>query len=114
MKFLKELPLYQTVQPYKLHGYPDLADELQTNCVYEEVDDIQAEDLRISKRDCHFDVEGFEYIRAPSRCRLTAETFETDGDIENAVVQAYIEETMATVQRRLRAHAIFTIDWRVT
>jgi hypothetical protein len=46
LKILKELPLYETVQPYKLHGFPELSDTQQTNFVYEEVEKINVTDIR--------------------------------------------------------------------
>lgn len=78
MKFLKELPIYEVVQPYKLHGFPELSVEQQTNCVYEEIEDVLADGLRDSKSKGRFEEEGFEFMYAPTGCALSAEFFERD------------------------------------
>lgn len=112
MKFLKELPLYETVQPYKLHDFPELDEEQQTNCVYEERQ-VFAQDLRGSKRRPTFAVEGFEFIDAPTSCVLKDTVFETEGHQPDSVVEAYINETMDLVKKTLGVQFAVTIDWRV-
>ena len=114
LKFLKDLPIYQDVQPYRLHGYPELSEEQQTNCVYEEISGIHVEDLRNCKRMPRFEVEGFEFMNAPSRCNLSAEVFETEDSDMNKIVQDYVEETMQLVKDRLHSRSVITIDWRVS
>ena len=42
LTFLKELPLYDEVQPCKLHDFSDLSEAQQTNCVYKTVDEVTA------------------------------------------------------------------------
>jgi hypothetical protein len=113
MKFLKELPIYEVVQPYKLHGFPELSLEQQTNCVYEEIKDVVAEDLRDSKYKCRFENEGFEFMKAPTGCALSAEVFERDNLDVNNIVQDYIQETINVVRERLDARFVLAIDWRV-
>jgi hypothetical protein len=114
MKFLKELPLYKDVQPYKLHGFSEPSEEQQTNCVFEEIKDVVAEDLRGSGKTCSLEVEGFEFMKAPISCSLSAEVFERDGLDTNDILRDYIQETMDLVKERLRAPIVVTIDWRVT
>jgi hypothetical protein len=114
MKFLKEIPLYKDVQPYKLHGFSEVSEEQQTNCVFEEIKDVVAEDLRDSGKKCSLEAEGFEFMKAPISCSLSAEVFERDGLDTNNIVRDYIQETMDLVKERLRAHIVVTIDWRVT
>jgi hypothetical protein len=99
MKFLKELPIYETVQPYKLHGFPELSAEQQTNCEYKEIKDVVVEDLRGFKRKCCLEEEGFEFVKAPTRCTISAEVFESDSHSGNRIVQEYIQETMDLVKR---------------
>jgi hypothetical protein len=112
MKFLKELPLYETVQPYKLHDFSEINEEQQTNCVYEERQ-VLAQDLRGSKRQPKFEVEGFEFMDAPTCCILDPAVFETEGPQPDSVVEAYINETMNLVKKRLGVQFAVTIDWRV-
>lgn len=112
MKFLKDLPIYQDVQPYRLHGYPELREEQQTNCVYEEISGIHVEDLRNCKLMPRFEEEGFEFIDAPSHYHLTAEVFETEDSVMNKIVQDYVHETMQLVKDRLHSRSVITIDWR--
>ncbi|KAL8742784.1 MAG: hypothetical protein Q9190_004792 [Brigantiaea leucoxantha] len=111
MKFLKELSIYETVQPYKLHGFPDLSVEQQTNCVFEEIEHVVAEDVRGSENKGRIEEEGFEFTKVPTRCALSAEVFERDS-LDN-IVRDYIQETMDLVRERLNARFVVTIDWRV-
>jgi hypothetical protein len=113
MKFLKELETYKRNKSYKLHGFPDVSVELQSNCVFEEIEDVVAEDLRDSRDKCHFEEEGFEFVKAPTRCALSAEVFEGDDLDLNDIVRDYIQETMDLVKERLGARSVLTINWRV-
>jgi hypothetical protein len=114
MKFLKELETYKRNKPYKLHGFPDVSVELQSNCVFEEVEDVVAEDLRDSRDKCHFEEEGFEFVKAPTHYTLSAKVFKGDDPNLNDIVRDYTQETMDLVKERLGARSVLTIDWRVT
>jgi hypothetical protein len=107
-KFLKDLPIYQDVQPYRLHGYSELSEEQQTDCVYEEIDGIHAEDLRNCKCMPRFEEEGFEFIDASSRCHLSAVVFETEDSDMDKIVQDCVQETMQLVKDRLHSRSVIT------
>ena len=113
MKYLKRLPVYEHVQPYKIHGHPGLAPWEETNCIYEEIDNIVAQDIRDCKDKPRFEREGFEVIWSPSRVTLSAATFENDSLESNAVIAAYLEETIHLVRGELGASLVVVIDWRV-
>lgn len=110
LKFLKELSLYDEVQPYKLHGFPELSEEQQTNCVYENIDGVDAQDVRDSKKTPHLGQEGFEIMKAPTSCALSADVFENDSVGMNNILADYIRETMNLVKSKLSADSIMTID----
>lgn len=113
MRFLKKLPAYKDVQPYRFHDFPNLSEEQKTNCEYEEVEGVVTQNLRDVKESCHFGEEGFEFVKAPTRCVLSAEVFENDG-IENNILEHYLQETIGLVKDRLNAQSASIIDWRVT
>ena len=112
MKFLKELPIYDVEQPYKLHGFPELSPEQQTNCVFDEYE-VTAEDVRDLPDKCNIEREGFEFMKIPTRCTMTADVFESESLDANNTVGDYIQETMDLVRERLDARFVVTIDWRV-
>lgn len=114
LKFLKELPLYDATKPYKLHGFPELSNELQSNCVFQEFGDVLVEDVRDATDKCRIEDDGFEFVRAPTRSALSPQVFEQDTVDGNDVVQDYVEETMGLVRERFNADYVITIDWRVT
>lgn len=114
LKFLKELPQYATEQPYQLHGFPELTDEQRTNCVFEHVEHVAAENVRGNVKRFRLEEHGFEFVRAPTRCTLTADTFEGEDTQANKTVEDYIHETMDLVKERLNADSVLTIDWRVS
>ena len=105
--------MYDVIQPYKLHGFPELSLEQQTNCVFEEYEDVTGLDVRDLPEKCDIGREGFEFMKVPTRCTLTAEIFEKDSPDSNDIIQDYIQETMDFVRERLGAHLVVTIDWRV-
>ncbi|KAI1391554.1 uncharacterized protein F4822DRAFT_427405 [Hypoxylon trugodes] len=112
LKFLKELPLYEEVQPYKLYGFDDVSEEDQTNCVFEIVQEVQVYDVRGAVVDPSIDREGFEFVISPTNCALSAEVFEGDDTRTNGVVDSYIRETMDLVKTKLDAESVVAIDWR--
>ncbi|KAJ8132087.1 hypothetical protein O1611_g1535 [Lasiodiplodia mahajangana] len=115
LKFLKRLSLYDQVQPYRLHGFPELSDEQQTNCVYENIECTNVQDIRNIQDGSsipHLSQAGFEFFSAPSKCSLSATVFESDAADANAIVNDYIQETMELVKSRLCATSVVTIDWR--
>lgn len=113
LKFLKEPPLYNTVQPYNLHGFFDLGEAQQTNCVYETVDEVTAQDIRLIEESPQLGREGFEAISAPTRCTISAEVFENDSAGMNEILADFLQETMDLVKSKFNADSIVTIDWRV-
>lgn len=112
LKFLKELPLYATVQPYRLHGFPDLPDDQQTNCHYEHVEEVPAIDLRDAAHASRFEDEGFEFVNRPPRSPLRAAIFEDNTTASDQAVREYVQDTMDMVRKRLRPDSVVAIDWR--
>ncbi|KAL8792442.1 MAG: hypothetical protein Q9195_004975 [Heterodermia aff. obscurata] len=112
LKFLKELPLYESVQPYKLHGFDGVEASAQTNCIYEDAHDILIEDLREKHVRLCINESGFEFITQPSRYNLKAEHFEVVGHGE-AIIVPYVTETMDIVRRHMKAQKVIAIDWRI-
>lgn len=113
LSYLKKLPIYESVKPYQLHGFTELSKEQQTNCVFEELTDVVAEDLRDARDDCRIEKEGFEFRKVPTRCALNPQIFEREAPDFNEIVQDYLQETMEVVRERFNACGVVTIDWRV-
>ena len=113
LRFLKDQSLYESIQPYKLHGFPEVEATSQTNCIYEDVHDIYIEDIRESLDDFRIDRAGFEFIKQPSNYDLKAEYFEVAGQGEKIIV-SYVKETMGLVRRHMKAKRVIAIDWRVS
>ncbi|KAI1133649.1 hypothetical protein F5Y10DRAFT_228277 [Nemania abortiva] len=81
LKFLKRLSLCDQVQPYRLHGLPELSNEQQTNCVYENIECTNVQDIRNIRDGAtipSFNRAGFEIIKAPTKCVLSATVFGSD------------------------------------
>ncbi|KAI0101400.1 hypothetical protein GGR51DRAFT_336070 [Nemania sp. FL0031] len=115
LKFLKRLSLYDRVQPYRLHGFPELSKEQQTNCVYENIECIDVRDIRNIRDRASIpciNQTGFEFISAPTKCALSAAVFESGTADADAILDEYIQETMEVVKLRLGASSVVTIDWR--
>lgn len=113
LNYLKELPIYESVKPYQLNGFTELSKEQQTNCVFEELTDVVVEDVRDARYDCRIEKEGFEFMRAPTRCALNPQVFEREAPDVNGIIQDYLQETMEVVRERFNACGVVTIDWRV-
>lgn len=113
LKFLKQLPLYETVQPYKLYGFPELSASQKSNCVYEAIDNVHAIDVRSTMNKFRFEVEGFEFAKAPTKFCLNAAVLENETDSAQTTIHAYLQETMDFVKKRLKASRVLTMDWRV-
>lgn len=113
LQFLADLPLYQLEQPYELYGFPDKESQKRTNCKFEsksvEVIDIRELETNEKPKLLH---QGFQLLRHVSQCPLQAKHFETVGG-DKSVQMAYLEETIALVQRELNASKVVCFDWRV-
>lgn len=114
LKFLKDLPLYDTVQPYKIHSHPDIPEELQTNLSFEHIDSINARDARDLIAPCLIEKHGFEFLNCPSRSLFTSDSLCSDSPRSAATLQDYIQESMGLVERRFNAEKVITMDWRVS
>jgi hypothetical protein len=112
LKFLQDLPLYKTERPYKRHGFAKLPAEEQTNCIWNEVQGIFAQDLRNFQNATSFEEEGFEFIKAPTKCTLRAEAFETESS-QDTTVEDYVVETTNFVKEKLDPLLATAIEWRV-
>src|SRR4051812_16941496 len=97
LKFLKELALYEEVQPYRLYDFPELSQEQQTNCVFETVHGVSAQSLRDIDWKPSIANEGFEFVKAPTRCSLAAAVFESERAESKSVLDDYLRETMNLV-----------------
>ena len=114
LKFLKHLALYEDVQPYRVRGIPGLKPEDESNCEYEEIDNIRAQDIREGQNDCCMEEQGFEVMHSPSKVPLTAAVLQGETPDAESMMTAYLEETMELVKKRLSTSSVFTIDWRVS
>jgi len=114
LKFLKALPLYKTVQPYKLHDCVDMdVDCPETNCEFETIVDIPIQDMRGRVESFSLDQEGFEILRCPSQYAIAAEHFESPSAADE-IALAYVKETMDIIKQHMNAVEIIAIDWRVS
>jgi len=114
LKFLQHLALYEDVQPYRIHGIPGLKPEDVSNCEYEEIADVLAQDIRELQYDCYIEEHGFEVIRSPSKVPLTANQLQVESPDADSMIKAYLEETMDLVKKKMSTSSVFTIDWRVS
>lgn len=113
LKFLKKLPLYDEVQSYKLHDFSNFSEAQQTNCVYEIIDEVIAQDIRVIQESLKLGREGFEIISVSTRYAISAEIFENDNVGANSILANYFQETMDLVNSKLNADSIVTIHLRV-
>jgi len=113
LKFLKDLPLYKEEQPYELYGFPESTSSRITNCEFEELSDIDIEDVRGREGDFTIENCGFQFFNAPSSIPLIPENFETPGAHEDVII-AYLKETMGIVEKKLGSPRTICFDWRVS
>lgn len=111
--YLKDLPIYESVKPYQLHGFTELNKEQETNCVFEDFTDVVVEGLRDTRDDCRVEKEGFEFMRAPTRCALNPQVFEKDAADASGIIQDYLQKTIEIVRERFNACGVIAMDWRV-
>ena len=113
LNFLSALPVYANEQPYELYGFPETTSELQTNCIFDTVENVVVHDARDRMKEFTLDGTGFTWLKHTSQCPLKAEYFET-APAGNDVVTSYLLETMDVVKRYLGANHAVCFDWRVT
>jgi hypothetical protein len=113
VKFLRELPKYEVEQPYELYGYPMRESEKITNCEFEYVRDLKVENARPSMKTFKLRDSGFEFVHHQTKIAFTAENFESAGN-QSQIVNAYLEETMAMVKKKVGASDVVCFDWRVS
>ncbi|KAL3417610.1 hypothetical protein PVAG01_10620 [Phlyctema vagabunda] len=107
LRFLKDLPFYNEVQPYKIYGHPELSPEVESNLEFEDAENVVAKNIRQCQHLCCFADEGFEVVTSPSSCPLRAGIFEQRTPESDEIITTYLEEMMDMVKRRLKATTVF-------
>ncbi|KAF2810716.1 uncharacterized protein BDZ99DRAFT_462061 [Mytilinidion resinicola] len=109
LKFLCKLPLYESVQPYDLYGYPEQQAETQSNCQFE-AKPVSTRDIR-ELGNTTIETHGFTYFHHESKCDLNSKHFE-EVKADKTVVQEYLYETIDMVRKKLDAVDVICFDWR--
>lgn len=112
LTFLADLPIYETVKPYQIKGFPDVDDAVRTNVVRIKKDGISVENVRKSTRETEFEECGFRWLKHESKYAIKSDDFEARSD-DNPFVLGYLQETMDLIRAELGAKAVFCFDWRV-
>lgn len=112
LKFLADLPRYDSEKPYFLVGFPDLPEEASTNCVFDTEVDIHLSDVRTLDEKPTLGAYGFEYFSHKSRLSLDTGAYIGDSYCQDTV-DGYLSETLDLVQSRFPTSNIIVFDWRV-
>ena len=113
LKYLADLPIYQSQKPFKILNFPDLDPETSTNCQYEEIDSVLFTDIRGREDEFSIDQCGFQVCRNHFDFAPTLEHFNDPQEKERAV-QRYLGDVIAFVQRTMKSDKVICFDWRVS
>ncbi|KAK7420404.1 hypothetical protein QQX98_002827 [Neonectria punicea] len=113
MKFLADLPVYDTEKPYVLIGFPDAPKEAQSNCIFDTAVDIELNDVRDwACGNSTLDEYGFEYLSHKSNVSLDSNAYLGESSSPD-VVNDYLSETLGLVKQRFPLSQVIIFDWRI-
>ncbi|KAF4461389.1 hypothetical protein FALBO_11815 [Fusarium albosuccineum] len=100
-------------KPYEIIGVPEseVPPHLKTNIVYETQDSVQVTDLRSVQPQPTLEGEGFTWIHHRSKHVSEPHVFH-DVDLDNGIVELYLQETIEMVKKKTGAKDVFVYDWR--
>ena len=116
IRHLEDAAHFEEEIPYEVFGYPDLDSKRVTNCNFILIDNILVKDVRKRMEPCNLENEGFIFVKHKSQCSLQSDNFEApDTSRDNdALITAYLEETMNLLKREIPCEKMICFDWRVS
>lgn len=104
MRFIADLPKYETEKPYNCRG-KDVANGEISNLVFDTRSDIPVHDVRGHEHEFSLQKQGFMFVNHESKVRKDI------GSVD--FVYEYLGETINLVKQKLNAEKVVCYDLRV-